>query len=538
MNIEEIAIKLNEISKAEKRPFSTIQEIRAKNGITPNTWKPFSKKSIKNEYAFHSGGRSELQFNFGEDCIEDKNVVRYGVAFSLQQGQSLHNPVAEFKDRIKRFNDFVEKNPSFFEGCQMWHYSENGISDIEFVHKISNKEFQTGNFIFIGKYFEYDLDEIDKSDIYAILELFDSFLPLYNFVQWNVKPKEKRIARLTFNTNGWIMPSGPYGKSNNTDSHEARHGYGHEEWLFDTSKLIDGYHYGFLEPVRKQQQAYDGNKYDVWLYAIDGESKKRYYVGDITNLEVIDSELADRIKDTYIKKNWMHEMEDQIKACGANSTGFSNWNGVDLFNVRFKPNEVSLNDPYFILTPDNPVYEMPRYSFSHFKEEFNLEVNSEDNFGFITSTSTTDDSSSAVASKKHFREPKTIEITYLHNAISKKLTKELEKIYGVTNVTPEHPAGYGANRIDIVVKTSSGLIFYEIKTYSTLKTSIREALGQLLEYSCWPDKSKAKELIIVTQPHKNLKQVKDYFKHLRDKFNLPIYYQSFDIETGLLSKRI
>lgn len=538
MNIEEIAIKLNETSQAEKRPFSKIQEIRSKNGLSPNTWSPFSKKSIKDDYAFHSGGRKELQFNFGEDNIEDKNVFRYGVAFSLQPGQSLHNPEAEFKDKIKRFNEFVAMNPLFFEGCQMWHYSENGISDIEVVHMINNKEFKSGNFIFIGKYFESDIDQIDKSDIYGILDLFDYFMPLYDYVQWDVKQQEKRIARLTFNTNGWIMPSGPYGKSRNADSHESRHGYGHEEWLFDTSKIVEGYHYGFLEPVRKQQQAYEGSKYDVWLYTIDSESKKRYYVGDINNVEVIDSETADKIKNIYIKNGWVHEMEEQIKASGANSRGFSNWNGIELFNVRFNTNDINLNDPYYALSSENPVYEMPRYSFSHFKKEFNAEVNIDDNFRFKTSVSETDDSGSPVVSKKHIREPKTVEITYLHNAISKRLTKELKKIYGSANVTAEHPAGYGGNRIDIVVKTSSGLIFYEIKTYTSLKTSIREAIGQLLEYSCWPDKSKAKELIIVTQPHKNVKQVKEYFNHLRIKFNLPIYYQSFDIEIAELSKKI
>jgi len=76
---------------------------------------------------------------------------------------------------------------------------------------------------------------------------------------------EKRVARLAWNDFGWVMPSGPFGKSEHKDSHEAKHGYGHEEWLFDTSKLIKGFHYGFLEPIRKEQDAYADKIYDVWL---------------------------------------------------------------------------------------------------------------------------------------------------------------------------------------------------------------------------------------------------------------------------------
>lgn len=57
---------------------------------------------------------------------------------------------------------------------------------------------------------------------------------------------ERRVSRVTFNTEGWMFPSGRNGKSTNAELHEGIYGYGHEEWLFDISKLIDGYHYGFI----------------------------------------------------------------------------------------------------------------------------------------------------------------------------------------------------------------------------------------------------------------------------------------------------
>lgn len=347
---------------------------------------------------------------------------------------------------------------------------------------------------------------------------------------------EKRVARLAWNNYGWVMPSGPFGKSKHQDSHEAKHGYGHEEWLFDTSKLIKGFHYGFLEPIRKEQDAYSNKVYDVWLFSINGETKKRFWIGEITNLIVIDKDEADEVKQIYIDKGWLKEMEGQIKESGANEKGFSNWQGVDLFNVKFKPSDIFVNDPYFELSDQHPINEQSRYSFAHFKNDYEIETEeAEDDFDFTSSTDNGEDDKNP-KTKTHHRQPKAVEIVYLHRAISNSLTKVLRQTHGKENTTREHHAGYGANKIDIVVKKKGQLTFYEIKTYNSLKTSVREAFGQLMEYCFYPNKRKANELIIVTQLPAD-KQTKTYFQHLRDTFNLPIYYQSYDLETKTLSEK-
>jgi len=347
---------------------------------------------------------------------------------------------------------------------------------------------------------------------------------------------EKRIARISWNLNGWVMPSGPIGKSRQKDSHEALYGYGHEEWLFDTNKLINGYHYGFLEPIRKEQQAYTGNTYNVWLYSIDGVSKKRFWIGQIKNLIVIDKEEAEAAKKNYVEKRWFDEMIDQIKSSGANKGGFSNFKGVDLFNIKFKPNDIQVNDPYYELPDNHPIHEQSRYSFAHYKDQFEIQNDfSEDNFAF-TPSSDDDEDDKDPETKVHQRHPKAVEIVYLHRAISDSLTKALKQSYGKRNVRREHPAGYGAAKIDIVVKLKSDITFYEIKTYNSIKTSIREAFGQLMEYCFYPDQRKATELIIVTQLPADL-YTKAYFKHLRDIFKLKLYYQSFNLETKSLSEK-
>jgi hypothetical protein len=373
MNIKEIAYKINEIGSANKNQFSKIQEIRYKHGKNPRTWKPFAEYSIMDKYAFHSGGREEIQFNIGEDYIDDKTVFRYGIAFSLESSPSLKEPEKVFREIIDRYNIFLQKNPTFFKGYSFWYYRQHEFGEyFNFVKPLENNLFQVDNFLFIGKYFENSIEEITEKEIKIIIKTFDYLIPAYEEIQFGQNSIERRIARLVFNTNGWVMPSGPYGKSSNKDLHEANYGYGHEEWLFDTSKLIDGYHYGFLEPIRKHQDTYKNNTYHVWLYTIDGTNKKRYWVGEINNIEVLSKDNCEAIKQAYKKNGWLKEMEEQIVASGANNRGFSDWQGVDLFNVRFMPENLKANDPYIELPENHPIVEQSRYTFAHFKNEFKI----------------------------------------------------------------------------------------------------------------------------------------------------------------------
>jgi hypothetical protein len=64
------------------------------------------------------------------------------------------------------------------------------------------------------------------------------------------------------------------------------------------------------------------------------------------------------------------------------------------------------------------------------------------------------------------------------------------------NVSVEQKIGY--NEIDVAVKDGNEFIFYEVKVASSLKRVIREALGQLMEYSYYGATKIAKKLVIVS----------------------------------------
>lgn len=539
MDIAEIASKLNKLTFKDKTPFSNLQKIRFKYlKKRPNTWRIFSSKSIKWNYAFHSGGRKEFQFNIGEDWLEGKTVFRYGLAFSLNEDKTLHDSKAEFRPKINRFNNFILTNPHFFSGFSMWYYSDGSF--VEFydnVKAIDDHMFQAENFIFIGNFFSKQINDIDTDDIEQILLCFDRLIEVYEKVEFGDVTVEKRIARLTWNTNGWVNPSGPLGKSKNKDTHEGQYGYGHEEWLFETSKLIDGYHYGFLEPIRQQQSAYMSNTYTIWLYTIDHVTKKRYWIGEIDNIEVITVDEADRIKDIYIQRNWHDEMENQIRESGANTKGFSNWRGVDLFNVRFLPKNLRLNADYCELPKDSKIYNLTRYTFGKFSEDLIPDTITK-GFEFPTILKKSDkiNIDNTVESSFYDRIAKPIEVQYVHKAIANGLKSLLKSKYGENNVHDELRAGYGNNKIDMVVKLEDEFIFYEIKSYNSSRTSIREALGQLLEYSCWVSNNNATKLVIVSQKLGDTEEAKKYIYHLRNTFNLPVYFQTFDLDSLELSE--
>ncbi|WP_431200442.1 hypothetical protein ACQ86K_12130 [Mucilaginibacter sp. P19] len=86
---------------------------------------------------------------------------------------------------------------------------------------------------------------------------------------------------------------------------------------------------------------------------------------------------------------------------------------------------------------------------------------------------------------------------------------------------------YGGCRIDITRKTDTGYIFYEIKTYNNLLTSIRLGIGQLLEYNLFPQAQQAEQMILVSDQAAT-QEIRDYILHLKSFIKLNFSYMHFD----------
>lgn len=181
-----------------------------------------------------------------------------------------------------------------------------------------------------------------------------------------------------------------------------------------------------------------------------------------------------------------------------------------------------------------------------FNEALNIETSIDplrEDFEFQYVVPTKDDGkeidAETVPLSSYNRPARIIQHERLHLKIQRALLKVLRNEYGFENVNSEHPAGYSDNAIDIVVrKDKAEFIYYEIKTCLTALASIREAIGQIIEYHMYPNNNNAKELIIVSHVSIEMNEnCKLYLSHLRNQTLLPIYYQSFDLDTMKLSAK-
>jgi len=339
---------------------------------------------------------------------------------------------------------------------------------------------------------------------------------------------ERRIARITYNSKGWIEPSGREGKSKSKDAYEGKHGMGHEEWLFDFSKIIRGYNYGFIESIYKNQGAYAGKTFDIYLFTLNHSDKVKYWIAVIRNCYILTQEEIDAITPTYNKPTWRREREEQLNELGLLTAATQH--GLDVFFpvVRFKKEDVQFFDPPIPIT-DTYINNLNRYQL--FKWDGSIKFVENLQSGFQFKPSTPNNPLSKVIKGKY--EPRSKEVQQLHKEISVALYNEIADKYGKDNIGCDVPTGQGTF-IDMVRKNGNDYVFYEIKTYNDLRKNIREAFGQLMEYAFWKLDKQVKEIIIVTD-QKPSNDSMTYMKYLRENFNVPIFYQRLDLNTNRLS---
>jgi hypothetical protein len=138
----------------------------------------FSDRSTSDTWAFHSGGRDELQFNIGLDEFDDgSGAVRAGVAFSLEPSQSLPDWTV-LLPHIARFNDILRERPETFGDLAMWCWQGDHRSADLPVGPVPDALVQRGAFVFLGARVAPGSADADW-----VLRTFDQLLPLYLEVQ-------------------------------------------------------------------------------------------------------------------------------------------------------------------------------------------------------------------------------------------------------------------------------------------------------------------------------------------------------------------
>jgi hypothetical protein len=336
-----------------------------------------------------------------------------------------------------------------------------------------------------------------------------------------LKPNEEKIARICWNTEGWKKPSGTAGKSKNKDAYEFQNGYGHEEWLLDTTKLIDGYHYAYIQAIGTHREKYIGKTFDISFYSINSETKQHWWVGSIKNVHIIGEAESIKIFAAYQRNGWHDEMIRQLEHVNADVKAFKSFTTPNSFAVlKFRVEDLELLDEPLEFSHDDPAVSSDYYNL---KNKTQLpKLSNSGNFNFVTGHN--EKKGKSVSTYRGHSS----DVDLVHNRIQTGLFNYLTKNYGKDNVGTEIPTGRGT-LIDAVVKHDNEYTFYEIKTSPSVRQCIREAIGQLLEYAHFGNKVALKELVVVS-PYKINLDGEQYLSTIREKYGVPISYCQFDME--------
>ncbi len=174
--LDAIASEINSLAKTH--PIGMLQEIRRElKGLQRvPTQDIFTSLTTSKEWAFHHGGRQEIQFNIGFEHWGGADELRYGVAFSLETSQALPK-IDVLIPKVKLFNDFMQLYIEQYADMRMWHY-DGDRSTAYMPTSIPPELIKEGVFIFLGM-----RQPLEQLAYEPILNCLDRLLPLYKYIE-------------------------------------------------------------------------------------------------------------------------------------------------------------------------------------------------------------------------------------------------------------------------------------------------------------------------------------------------------------------
>lgn len=467
-------------------------------------------------YAIHRGGRQELQFNVG---FEEGPAFRYGVAFSLEASQSLPDPVSALSPSIDRFNALVGSSPAL-DGLQMWSYANGTRSSNHEPGPIPSHMVRPGAFFFLGQREVLDEFGVTADMLARAVEVLRLLLPFYELVELEVsEPIPYKVARLCWNTEFWQRPSGRAGKANGRKMFEAEHGFGHEEWFLDQSRLLDGWKYGFIQALNHSHAKYAGERLNLLLYTIDQKHKGRYWVAAVSDAQALTEDEARIAQREYRKRGWLEEMREQVEQQGLDGDSLTEAPTIELMNVRYRPENLVVFDP-----PVQFPREVLRAAYYGTFQE--LPASQRDVVvGAQQCRELRERNITALTTQRNLF-ASTQQVDLVHKRWQMELKKSLPELLPTAKVSVE--VDLDGHLVDAVVEQAGRRVLIEIKTGSIVRLVIRHALAQLLEYCYWPplEKARADALLIVGA---GLASDGDqsYLVYLRQTFGIPVHYLTY-----------
>ena|GEM_PF-1176711 len=325
------------------------------------------------------------------------------------------------------------------------------------------------------------------------------------------------VTRLCWNSGGWLRPSGEACEIQ-AGGFVVDHGFGHEEWLFDVNRTLDGLHYGFLQGVNNSAAKLRGTNIDVLLFTIAGGGR-RFYVGRIRHAHVLTAEQAETAYDAHVRRGWLEEMREDVRAVGGDPSTLddADWTGV--LNICFRPEALERFDPLRFPEAGDRVFKLQRYKLQRLRHPRRF-MQSTHAAGTKTPRPT--------QAKPRIGTGATI-AEAVHNRIQNRLRRLLVERYGDNAVLFE------VHGVDVRVDHAELLAYFEVKSDAEARLAIRKAIGQLLEYAHWTPRERATPRLIVVGPGPRTDDVDEYLGRIRVEHGLVVEYLQVAEETEALA---
>ena len=382
----------------------------------------------------------------------------------------------------------------------------------------------------------YNWEELVKETQNFINDFEEHYKNAVKLVWTNGVGVLPKVARLCWNDLGWEKPSGPEGKSDNEDFTFESKGYGHEEWLFDLDRIIDGYHYGFIQAFNKGEHY--GKTYDLHLYSLKRvDNKSRcYWVGRIKKAEVLTKKEQKEVFERYKDEGWYLEMMKELNDVNVLERDLEIVSEEELFNVKFKVDEdvfTRFEEPVFIEYPKEEISKgYSRYGLKDLLKRTLSIDKASGNYNFKPGHNPT-----KTGTSKSVYSKKTVNRTLKHKEIQEHMYIQLSQEYDEQSVGTEVSTGRGTSIDVVLVQPDKSEWFYEVKTYNQPLACIREAFGQIIEYAMFSKNKHADKLIVVGVNNPSKSEM-DYLNHLRQTTGLNIYYQVFELNEKILLNKM
>jgi hypothetical protein len=175
--------------------------------------------------------------------------------------------------------------------------------------------------------------------------------------------KHSFVTRICDNSSDWQRPTGQASQNEASDTYSHKNGFGHEEWLFRSEWLIDGWRYAFLQGVNKSHDKLlkMDAPFDVTLFTIQHKIGRRY-VATIHDVECLDEQQANEALKAFKKQGWYRKMLADIRDAKGKVSALGNaqW-AKHILNMRFRLENVTRFSPNTIITASDPVSTLNRY---------------------------------------------------------------------------------------------------------------------------------------------------------------------------------